>query len=86
MKSEKILTCKEEIKPFLGNISDYMFRKYISLGMPARYDGREWIAHTVNIDKWFEIYTRVNMKKALEGIPENGTQGEGECYGHEKEA
>lgn len=70
MKSDKILTCKEEIKEFLGNITDYMFRKYISLGMPARYDGREWIAHAANIEKWFEAYTKVSMKKVFEDIPE----------------
>ena len=74
MKSEKILTCKEEIKTFLGNISDYMFAKYIKLGMPARYDGREWIAHTNNIEKWFESYTRISMKTAVEDVPEKGCQ------------
>ncbi|MBW2345623.1 MAG: hypothetical protein JRF53_16810 [Deltaproteobacteria bacterium] len=65
MKSEKILTCKEEIKTFLGNVSDYMFDKYIKAGMPARCTGKEWIAYTGNIEKWFEAYTRVKMPNAL---------------------
>lgn len=80
MKSEKILTCKEEIKTFLGNVSDYMFRKYIKDGMPARFVGRDWIAHGANIEKWFEVYTRVSMKNALKDMPENG----GTCHGEEK--
>jgi len=68
MKSEKILTCKEEIKTFLGGISDYTFTEYIKSGMPARCTGKGgvWVAHTNNIEKWFEAYTRVNMKKMFE--------------------
>ena len=34
--------------------------------MPARFEeGSGWIAHTENIDKWFQAYTRVSMKKAI---------------------
>jgi len=67
-KSEKILTCKDEIKSFLGNISDYAFDKYVRAGMPARCTGKggDWIAHTSNIEKWFEAYTRINMRASLD--------------------
>ena len=64
MKNIKVLNCKEEIKEYLG-ISNHIFRRYISLGMPARYGkGGFWIAYTENIDKWFQAYTQVSMKKA----------------------
>jgi hypothetical protein len=64
-KSSKILSSKEEIKAYIGNISDYMFRKYIKKGLPARFeDGSGWWAHTDNVDEWFRVYTRVSMKNA----------------------
>ena len=64
MKNIKVLNSKEEIKEYLG-ISNHTFRRYISLGMPARYDkGGFWIAYTENIDKWFQAYTQISMKKA----------------------
>lgn len=70
MKSCKILSCKEDIKEYLGNISDHTFRKYVRLGMPARYDGG-WIAHTENLDNWFLAYTRISMRKALKMEEQN---------------
>ncbi len=69
-RSEKILTCKEEIKAYIGGCSDYMFKKYISLGMPARYDDGRWTAHAENIDEFFKLYTRVSMKQQIDQIPE----------------
>jgi len=66
MKSTKILICKEEIKEYLG-ISDHIFRRYVALGMPARYEeGGGWVAYTENIDKWFQVYTKISMKKMLD--------------------
>ena len=56
-KSAKLLTWKDEIREYLGNISNYMFRKYMSLGMPARFNGEEWVAHTDNIDAWLKTYS-----------------------------
>ena len=70
-KSKKILTCKEDIKTYMGNISDYMFRKYISLGMPCRYEGRDWIAHADNIERWYMAYTGISMRKSLKELPED---------------
>jgi len=71
MKSCKILSCKEEIKEYLGNISDHMFTKYVRLGMPARYDhGAGWFAHTENLEKWWQAYTAISMKKLIMNMEE----------------
>jgi hypothetical protein len=51
--------------------SDYIFKKYIKMGMPARYEDNRWIAHTDNIDEFFRQYTKVSMRKMMETIPEN---------------
>lgn len=74
--SPRMLTSKKEIQIYLGNISDYMFRKYVKAGLPARYEdsgptGR-WYASTHNIDEWWDIYTRVNFAKLIDSIPDNG--------------
>jgi hypothetical protein len=61
-KSDKILSSKDEIKEFLGNITDYMFKKYIERGLPARYEDRRWSAHTDNLDDFMKAYTRISMK------------------------
>ena len=61
-KSDKILWNKEEIKEFLS-ISDYTFRKYVRLGMPARLEGRDWIAHKENLEEWFKRYTFIPASK-----------------------
>jgi hypothetical protein len=42
VKSCKILSSKDEIKIYLGNVTDYMFRKYVERGLPARYEDRRW--------------------------------------------
>lgn len=69
-KSQKILSSKEEIKAYLGNISDHLFDKYIALGMPARYEpGGFWLAHADNIDEFFMLYTRVTMKNKVSVTP-----------------
>ena len=70
-KSGKILTSKQEIKQYIGGISDYLFKKYISSGMPARYEDNRWTAHADNIDDFFKQYTRVSMKNLLQAIPED---------------
>ena len=69
-KNPKFLDSKEEIKAYLGNITDYLFKKYIEKGMPARYDGG-WFAHTDNIDEFLKAYTKVSMRKIINEIPEN---------------
>lgn len=71
-KSQKILTSKEEIKIYIGNISDYMFRKYIKRGMPARCEDGRWTAHCENVEEWFKIYTKVSMKNAPDEMLEEG--------------
>lgn len=70
-KNENLLASKEEIKAYLGDITDYLFAKYIKLGMPARYEDKRWIAHAENIDEFFKTYTRVSMRKIINEIPEN---------------
>lgn len=66
-KNDKFLTCKEEIKAYMGNISDYIFRKFIKEGMPARFDGG-WYAYTENLDLWWKKYTAVTMKNVIDKI------------------
>jgi len=73
-KSCKILTSKEEIKAYLGNLSDYLFKKYIERGMPARYEDRRWVAHADNLDEFMKVYTRVQLKK----MPEEEETGDQE--------
>lgn len=66
----KLLTSKDEIKTYLGNISDYLFKKYIEKGMPARYEDNRWLAYTDNIDEFFKAYTKISMRKIINKIPE----------------
>ena len=63
MVSKKILTSKQDIMNYVGNVSDHLFRKYVELGMPARYEDNRWVAHADNIEDWFKRYTRVSMRK-----------------------
>ena len=70
-QNSKLLTSKEEIKEYLGGISNYLFKKYIEKGMPARYEDKHWLAHTDNIDEFLKTYTRVSMRKIINEIPEN---------------
>jgi len=63
VKSCKILTSKEEIKEYLGNISNYLFKKYVERGLPARYEDRRWVAHVDNLEEFMRAYTRVSMKQ-----------------------
>lgn len=69
-QNPKLLGSKEEIKIFLGGISDYLFKKYIERGLPARYEDKHWTAHADNIDEFIKAYTRVSMKKTIMNIPE----------------
>ena len=55
----RLLKNKVEIMAYLGNISDYTFRKYRKMGMPCRFEDGNWLAHTDNIDDFFKAYTRV---------------------------
>jgi len=69
-KSNKILTNKQAIQDWIGECSDYMFKKYISLGMPARFEDGRWTAHGDNIDEFFRRYTMVSMKSTIDKIQE----------------
>ena len=66
--SGKILKNKDEIKTYLGNISDYIFRKYIKMGMPARFEDGNWIAFADNIDSFFQKITNVSFSKLVDEI------------------
>lgn len=62
--SQKILKSKEEIKAYLGGISEYMFQKYRKLkikgkpsGMPMNLIDGQWMAHADHIDEWFKKIT-----------------------------
>lgn len=67
-KSKKILLSKDEIKEYIGNSTDYMFKRYVEKGMPARYEDSRWMAHTDNIDDFFKAYTKISMRKILKNI------------------
>jgi uncharacterized protein YaaR (DUF327 family) len=69
-QNSKLLTSKGEIKEYLGNISNYLFKKYIEKGMPARFEDNRWLAHIENIDEFLKAYTRVSMRKKIDQIPE----------------
>jgi hypothetical protein len=58
-----ILDGKDEIKKFLGNVSDHKLKKFVAQGMPVRIDeeGR-WLAHCDNIEEFFRKYTRVDSR------------------------
>ncbi len=62
-QSPKLLTSKDEIKIYIGNVSDHLFKKYVAKGLPARYEDNRWLAHTENIDEFFRLYTKVSMRK-----------------------
>lgn len=64
-KNESICMNKNEIQDYFGGISDYVFAKFIKSGMPARFEGRDWIAHKTNLDAWFRWYTRLPAQNYL---------------------
>jgi hypothetical protein len=72
-KQVKVLSSKEAIKTHLTDItgepcSDYLFYKYIEMGLPALYRNRRWLAHVENIDEFFKAQTRISMKNVLEKV------------------
>lgn len=74
-KSTKILSSKEEIKEYIGNISDYEFEKYRKAGMPMRYEkGGGYIAHADNIDEFFRLYTRVSIRNNVQFSDEDSNE------------
>ena len=56
---------------YVPDAFDYIFKKYIKMGMPARYEDNRLIAHTENIDEFFRQYTKASMRKTMETIPED---------------
>ena len=69
-RSRKILRSKDDIKEYLGGISDHLFKKFIEAGMPARYEDGRWMAHADNLDDFFKLYTRVSMKNKMSLLQE----------------
>jgi hypothetical protein len=68
--NKKILSSKQEIMDYIG-CSWRTFRKYVEVGLPARYEEGRWIAHSDNIDDFFKSYTRVSMKNVIKTIPDD---------------
>lgn len=65
-----MLDGKDEIRKFLGNVSDHKLKKFVAQGMPVRIDedGR-WLAHIDNLEEFFRRYTRVDSRgKAIAEI------------------
>lgn len=71
-QSDDWLTSKTEIKIYCGNASDYMFKKYIKAGMPARPEDGRWSASKKAIDEWWYLYNRVNASKFIDQISDDG--------------
>lgn len=69
--SPKVLQSKKEILTYLG-ASDWVFKKYVKAGLPARYEDGRWCASTKNIDEWWDTYTRISMAKMIDIISDNG--------------
>ncbi len=68
-ENKKLLTNKQAIQDYIQSLSttneactDYMFKKYIERGLPARFEDNHWLAHKDNIDEFFKNHTRVTMK------------------------
>ena len=68
--NSRYLTCKQEIRAYMGHISDYMFKKYVEAGLPARFEDGRWSASTANIDRWWDAYTMVSMRSVINTIPD----------------
>lgn len=67
-----MLTSKTEIKQYLRNTTDYMFKEYVKAGMPARYDKGRWSGSAEEIGNWWRVYNRVSAAKIIDNIPDNG--------------
>lgn len=66
-----ILMSKQEILDYL-KVSNVSYRKFIRMGMPVLYlDGRCY-AHKDNLDAFFKLITRGNMKNAPDEIIDAG--------------
>lgn len=65
MNPTKVMTSKQEIMDRY-DMSAYMYRKFIKMGMPVLYlDGRCY-AHTENIDAFFKTITLVNSSRIID--------------------
>jgi len=64
---KKVLTSRQEIMDFIG-ISQYLFKKFIKLGMPVLYLNGRCLAHKDNIDDFFRSITRVSVKNVPDEI------------------
>jgi len=72
----RVLVSKAIIIDYIEHVTgeactEYLFKKYVERGLPARYEDKRWIAHADNIDEYFRIYTRVSMKSILNQIPDD---------------
>jgi hypothetical protein len=65
--SQKFLTSKQEIMDYC-KISEALFKKFISAGLPAMYIDGRWYAHADNLDDFFKSLTRVQMRKIPEDV------------------
>jgi len=51
-----LLDGKQAICDYLG-ISEYKFSRFITKGMPARFEEGRWYAHKENLEKYFQLFT-----------------------------
>lgn len=56
-KSEKILVGREEIAVYAG-FGEKAFPKWISMGLPAKFENGKWMAHADLINDWMKLYLR----------------------------
>jgi len=72
-RSQKILLSKTQIKDYLG-ITDYLFRKYLENGMPARVEDGRWMAHADNLEAFFREYTIPRKSRRKNPVKKNNPQ------------
>ena len=66
MDKSGLLDGKDEIRRFLNNASDYKLKKYLIAGMPVLIEEGRWLAHKINLEEFFKMYTR----KKVNDIPD----------------
>ena len=66
-KSENIFNTQEEILAYCG-ISRSLFQTYMEIGLPVRRIGGKYVAHKDNLDRFFLIITRQQIKDDFDNV------------------
>jgi len=68
LKSNKILTTKDEIMDFM-KVKDAVLDLFVKNGLPVTKMGRNWYAHTENLEEWLKNMTK--KQKIIESQENN---------------